>query len=172
MRKPRSDSKLLNLPQAKKDQILDWIEEGQSYASVLQLIAGELGIRSSSGALSGFYQQEMPKRLTLRRVDALHVASEIVAEAKKRPAQFNEATTEKIAQTAFELAISPQSSPKVVKTFFDLVLKSREQDLDARRVALMEQRAAQAEKAQGVMSDSKLTESEKQTRLRQIFGAA
>jgi hypothetical protein len=172
VRKPRSDSKLLNLPEEQRDQILDWIRgrptvHGRARDGAKRIWRAMCGL-----GVYGFYQQEAPKAFIKRRLQSLGIAQQIAEDAKKRPAQFSAATTEQIAQIAFELSINPKATPADIKTFYDLLLKSRDQDLEARRVSLMEQKAAQAEKAQGVMSDSKLTESEKQTRLRQIFGAA
>lgn len=172
MRKPRSDSKLLNLPEEQRDQILDWIKEGQPYTAVREMVQKEFGVRCAVSAFTSFYQQEAPKALIKRRLQSLGIAQQIAEDAKKRPAQFSAATAEQIAQIAFELSINPKATPADIKTFYDLLLKSRDQDLESRRVSLLEQKAAQAEKAHGVMSDSKLTETEKQTRLRQIFGAA
>lgn len=172
MRKPRSDSKLLNLPGEQKDQILDWMIGGQSLASVRTLVRDQFGITSSESSLSGFWQQEAPKRFIKQRMKSLSVAREIANEAQKTPSMFDAAMVDRLSQLAFELSITPGADPDTVKAFVMMVLKARDQDLESRRVALLEEKAKQAEKAAGVVSDSKLSEAEKQTRLKQIFGAA
>src|SRR6266496_78470 len=172
MRKTRSDSKLLNLPDEKKDPILDWMLGGMSYTAVREMVAKEFGIKSSPAALSAFYAQEAPKRFIKQRLKSLSVAAEIADEAQKTPSMFAPATIERMQQLAFEQSITPGADPDTVKSFFMMMLKARDQDLESRRVALLEEKAKQAEKASGVVTDSKLTPEEKQIRLKQIFGAA
>jgi hypothetical protein len=170
MRKPRSDSKLLNLPDERKSEILDLLDTpGVSLKDARAALARDFGIQSSPASLSHFYSQEKAKRVIARRVESLSVASQIAAEANSRPEQFTRAMTEQIAQIAFELSINPNSSPKDIKTFFDMVLKAGEQDISRRRVALLEQKATQAKETLG---DSKLSDAERVQRMKQIFGAA
>lgn len=172
MRKPRSDSKLLNLPDEQKSEILDLMERGLSYKEVRAVLEKDFGIKSSPSSLSGFYSQEKAKRVVMQRLQSLSIAREISDEAKARPAVFDAAMVERISQLAFEISIQSNADPDVVKQFFSMVLKARDQELESRKVALLELKAAQAEKAAGVIGDSKLSEPEKAQRLRQIFGAA
>lgn len=172
MRKPRSDSKLLNLPEEKKQQILDWMVAGQSMAAVRELVNGEFGFTVSVSSLSGFWQIEAPKHFIRQRLKSHSVASELAAEARKAPTMFDAAMVDRISQFAFELSITPGADPETVKAFVMMVLKAREQDLAARRVALLEEKAKQAEKAAGVVGDTTLSDEEKQRRMRQIFGVS
>jgi hypothetical protein len=172
MRKPRSDSKLLNLPEEQRDEILQMMLSGQPYHVVQKLIAGDpFKLSVSLSSLSSFYGHEAPKRLIQNRLNALRIASEIKTEAEKNPGRFDAATIEALTQRAFEIAINPTAAADDVSKLFSLVLKSRDQDLAARRLKVLEDKAKQADKAKDV-SDSPLSAEEKQTRLKQIFGAA
>jgi hypothetical protein len=172
MRKPRSDSKLLNLTEEQKDEILDLMETGQSYKDLSGAIEKEFGVRSSPAALSYFYSQEKAKRVVKQRLQSLSVAHEISEEAKKRPSLFDAAMIERISQLAFELSIAPKADPDVVKQFFYMVLKARDQEIQSRKLTLLEEKANQADQAKKTLGDGKLTPEQKQTRLKQIFGAA
>lgn len=173
MRKPRSDSKLLNLPEEQRDELLDLMLSGQPYHAVQKILAADpFNVAVSLSSLSSFYAHEAPKRMTERRLGALRIAHEIAEEAQKRPSQFDAATIEALTQKAFELAISPTSPAKDVKSLFMLVLKSRDQDLKERQIVLLETKAKQAEEAAGVTNDSTLSDEEKARRMRQIFGVA
>ena len=171
MRRPRSDSKLLNLPEDRRIEILNLMETGMSYKDLRAAVEKDFGVRCWPSTFSDFYRQEKAKQIINRRIASLSVAHEIAEEAKKRPAQFDSATVDHMSQIAFELAINPQASPKDIKTFFNMVLKARDQDLESRRVALLEEKAKQADKAKDVI-ESELTPEQKALRLKQIFGAS
>jgi intein-encoded DNA endonuclease-like protein len=74
MRKPRSDSKLLNLPEEQRGEILDLMETGLSYKELRGAIHKEFGERCSPALLSHFYRREKAKRLINRRLDSFWVA--------------------------------------------------------------------------------------------------
>lgn len=172
MRKPRSDSKLLNLPEEQRDQLLDMLLSGQPYHAVQKVLQGDpFKVSVSLSSLCSFYGSEAPKRLTERRLGALRVAHEIAEEARKHPGQFDTATIEALTQKAFELAISPTSPAKDVKSLFMLVLKSRDQSLKERQIVLLEEKAKQADEANKIAGDTKLSPSEQLQRLKNVFGA-
>lgn len=170
MKKTRSDAKLDHLPEEQKAQVIDWLLAGLPYHKVRELIREQFAVATSIGALSGFYQREAVPVLLARRRRAAGVADEIAAEARKAPGAFDEATIDALRQKVFELALAPGADAREIKALFSLVLKARDQDLEARRVALLEKKAAQADEAAKVTADTALSPEEKARKYREIFG--
>src|ERR1041385_9105024 len=111
MRKIRSDSKLLNLPEEQRTEILNLMESGISYKELKPLLEKEFGIRSSFSSLSDFYSLEKGKRLVEQRLRSLAVAQSVSEEAQKRPSMFIVSAVEQFSQLAFELSIQQKSDP-------------------------------------------------------------
>jgi hypothetical protein len=169
MNKPRSDAKLLNLPEEQHAQLVEWLLSGLPYHQVKLLVKKQFEIDTSLGALSAFYQDCCSAVLLARRQQAVSTADEIAAAASAMPGQFDQATIDALKQKAFELSIQPFANPKDVKAIFSLVLKARDQDLEARRIAVLEAKAKRADEAEQVVRED-LTPEEKEARLKGIFG--
>lgn len=182
MRKPRSDSKLLNqdiLPEERQAQLAEWLLSGMPYHRAQELVEKEWGVHASMSAFSHFWEQVCAPLLIARRRKAVRVADEVATEAQREPGQFDQATIDALKQRAFELAISPQADPRDVKSLFMLVQKSMTHELDRQKLELerekfaaLERRAAQAAEVEGTVKDKSLTPEEQAERIRQIFGIA
>ncbi len=151
MKKPRSDAKLLNLPEESQAQLVEWLLSGVPYHKARDLVEKEFHVRTSLAALSAFWDAACASALIARRQQAVSTADEIAEEAKSRPGQFDAATLDAIKQKAFELSLNPQAAPKDVKSLFMLLLKARDQELKnkdieikLRRLEMIERNAAQA----------------------------
>lgn len=169
MSKPRPDAKLLNLPEEAQAQIAELLLAGTPYHAALKVIEEQFGVKSSMGALSNFWSKVCEPALLARRRRAVSTADEVATEAAATPGRFDAATIDALKQRAFELSIQPGVNPKDVKNIFALVLKARDQDLTERRVKLLEQKAAQADAAAGVMNNAALSEEQKAARMKEIF---
>lgn len=150
MRKPRSDSKLMQLDDGQQSQLVEWLLNGVPYHEARKLVQKEFGVSCSLSALSGFYQAVCAPHILRRRDQAVSMADEVANAAQSTPGKFDQATLDAIRQKAFELAISPMASPKDVKALFMLLQKSRDQDLqdqkiqlETRRVTILESKLAQ-----------------------------
>jgi hypothetical protein len=171
-RKPRSDARLLSLPLEQQEQIASWLTiENLSYETVRAKIAKELGVQTSAGALHSFYSTFAAGWKYSR------AKGEADAFAQLLDGRFDEATTKRVQQLAFECLAGPQPDLKAAKTLIKIVgdthkltLQQQRLELDARKVALLEKKAAQADEAKAVTDDSALTAEEKLARMRQIFG--
>jgi hypothetical protein len=126
--KPRSDSKLKNLPEERQAQLADWLLSGLPYHQVREMIAKEFGVTTSLGALSVFYGEIVGPEILARRRRAVSTADAVAKEASREPGRFDQATIDALKQRAFELSIAPQADPRDVKNLFALVLKARDQD--------------------------------------------
>ncbi|MCX6994150.1 MAG: hypothetical protein NT011_13550 [Kiritimatiellaeota bacterium] len=140
MKKPRSDSKLLNLPEEKQAQLAEWLLSGVPYHQALKLIEKEFQLTTSFAALSAFWTDVCTPALLARRQQAVTTADSVAADAKKMPGNFDAATIDAIRQKAFELSVSPQAAPGEVKALFMLLLKSRDQELKKDQLLLDKQR--------------------------------
>lgn len=151
MRKPRSDAKLLQMPEEHQAQLVEWLLSGVPYHRAREMLEKEFGLNTSLAALSAFWDEVCTPALLARRQQAVTTADELAQEARAKPGSFDAATIDAIRQKAFELAVSPLAAPRDVKSLFMLLLKSRDQDLKnqdieikLRRLELLEKNAAQA----------------------------
>ncbi|HUS37355.1 MAG TPA: hypothetical protein VM680_18555 [Verrucomicrobiae bacterium] len=137
MRKNRSDSILLNLPEEQQAQLAEWLLSGVPYHKAKELLEKEFSVSFSSlSVFKPFWEQVCVPALLARRSRAVQTADEVSTAAKSRPGQLDAATVDALKQKAFELAISPGADPDAVKSVFSLVLKARDQDLDAEKLKL------------------------------------
>lgn len=136
MRKTRSDSKLLNLPEEQQAQLAEWLLSGMPYHRAKETVSKEFGIEVSLQALSRFWQEVCAAQLVLRRKRAVETAEAVAQEAAQRPGQFDSATIDALKQKAFEICINPQASPEDVRALMSLVLKAQDQQMARERLQL------------------------------------
>jgi hypothetical protein len=127
---------LLNLPEEAQHAIIDRMLNGNTYLQVKDYILEKYQIETSAAALSKFWETMAAPVLLARRHRAVETADEIADEAIARPGKFDAATIDALKQKAFELAIAPGADPRDVKSLFMLVLKARDQEIDAQTLAL------------------------------------
>ena len=151
MKKPRSDSKLANLPEKVQDEIFEWCKQG--YEVARDLCKAKRGLSVSGRCLSDWYHwRERQEKL---RTGNARVLQTLEWFRKNRPS----ATPEEIRNASF-LSLTLQHEED--KDFQLQLLKEQGRDLDrdlsARRVALLEENAAKAKAAlEGLKSKGGLT---------------
>jgi hypothetical protein len=181
MKKPRADSILLNLPEEQQAQLADWLLSGVPYHQAREMVAKDFKVEVRSlNAFSKFWQSVCAPHLLSRRARAVETADAVAAEAAKTPGRFDQATIDALKQKAFEQAISPGADPKAVRAIFSLVLKARDQDLDAQQIQLdrdkfefdaVEKAMEHAEFIKTTKANPKLSQAEKISAIRQrLFG--
>jgi hypothetical protein len=195
MKKPRSDSKLLNLPAHQQDRIRDWLIEGvgdggdTSYSKVKEQIHLDFGISCSVSALTDFYQRVCaPWRLR----QAADAADALPETAGGLMAHWDESSKALIKQHYFQLLASKNPDPKQLVLFASQVadfargdlereklrtvrqraavsarLKRADQRLSERRVKLLEKKVSDAQKT---LSDPSLSMPEREARMKEMFG--
>ena len=175
-RKTRSDARLPHLSEELQERLIGWMMDGTPYHSILALarkpvVDGGLGTRTSYAALTAFYQQRVHPLLKLKRRTARHIALEIADDLKKSPVDWNTSTIEPLQQLAFEMANTPGVDPRSVKAIYSLILKARDQELESRKIELLEKKAAQADQTAKVLQQPRLTPQEREQKIRrEIFG--
>lgn len=163
MRKTRPDSTIGSLEPDLKDQVDELLLAGHPYRKVQELLA-ESGIKLSLTSIGEYYQRQvLPARIARQNRTAAEL-NKIAIDG------LDDATMQALRLTVFDLAASPKTDAKTLNVLMGLVLKAESLKQDDRRLKLLEQRAAQADKAQETASDSKLTEEEKMQKIRAIFG--
>lgn len=114
MKKPRSDSKLLNLPEAQRDALADWLLEGISYVDAKERLHMDYCVETSTAALGGFYQHYCAP-LRLRRAAA--AADALPELSGGLMADWDAASIALVRQKYFELLAAPFADPKEVAVF-------------------------------------------------------
>jgi hypothetical protein len=172
MRKTRGDSRLDQLPDEQRGALEAWLfEEGVSYKEAVARLQAQFQVTTSLAAIHYWYHRAQARRLQERIVSAAETCETIKGDLQKSAPELAAATIDLVAQHAFEMLTVDQPDPKQVKSFLTVLLKARQQSLDERKVALLEQRAHQAEEAEKV-AGSDLSPEEQAKRIREIFAKA
>ena len=181
---PRADAKLQNLPDAALEELwrLRHPEEGGT-KSTLESIAAHMpamhGCSISLAALSGFYRWLDLKRRMDQRNDLIDqllrdaaAAPDATPEKIERRAQvlfMTEAVARQDLKGFASIAAIGQNRVKLDQNKETLKLNKERVGHDERKLKLLEDKAAQADKASAVTHDGKLTDAEKAAELKRIF---
>lgn len=170
MRKPRSDAVLLNLPEEQQCKLADWLLSGVPYHEAKILAEKEFGVSLKSlSPFKEFWAQVCEPLLLLRRSRTGGAANQRAAEAERNPMQFDRATMDALGQKAFEVISNPSAKANEIRALLGLFLKARDQDMEDRRIKLLEADAAKAQAAEKV-TKSEMTPEEKAAAMKRIFG--
>lgn len=170
--KPRPDSVLKNLPPAQQDALFAWLTaENITYAEARKRLAEQFSVRTSPAALSAYYSSVVVPR---KYAEARGLADDL---AKLAEGSFDPATTKRLQQLLFEMSVSNRVDLKAIKTLAKIVgdshkltLAQSRLELDKRKVKILEAKAAQADEAQGIAGNKKLSSEEKERRIKAVFG--
>lgn len=144
MRKPRSDSKLKNLPQGTRDKIIAWCAMDGGLAGAREKCRGELKIATSERALSELVRWQAQQ-------DELRAGNDLAIQALEwwRTNRPEAGADELRAAQFFALTMKAQASDDPYLSL--KVLREQGRDMDrllmTRRVKLLEERAAKAKAA-------------------------
>lgn len=145
-KKPRSDAKLLNLPEDQAAQLRDLLFDGTSYGEAIEFVQDNFAVTTSSAAMCHFWKNQCVPRLAERRQGSIRTAAELAASGRDSAAPFDEAAQGVIQQRIFELCLTPAPDAAELKTLSDILHRNRslalaESRLDiARARALLEER--------------------------------
>ena len=166
IRKIRSDNRLAALPEAAKNALMEAADAGASLAELCALVRREHGVRVSVSSLSVWLRAaKAEKRLNASVAIAERLAS---AATDANGGNVDAALTALIKQLALDAALAADD-PEKIRMLFDVVIKKQRTDLDARKLAIAERRAQQADAAEKVVAEKTLTPEERERELRRIF---
>lgn len=147
--------------------VLGWLYSSP-YSVVKDRILDAFGVETSEAALSGFWKRFsgpwLMERMKRSSAAARTLAGELDTEG------VTKATLDLVAQQAFETLANPDGNPAQVVKLVKVLLASQKQAIEERKVALLEAKARQADEAKTVLSDGGLSEEERTSRMRAIFG--
>jgi hypothetical protein len=128
MKKLRSDSKWHQLPQARREEVLNWLfDEGLSYVQTLKRARKKFGVKASISSIKRFYYHVCEERR----------AGEL-ALAVATPDEFKKAASKILGMAAFNVGMDCRDNDgfKKLVPLVKLMQKERRQELDAQRLAL------------------------------------
>lgn len=167
-RKHRADSNLKTLPEEQQSEIITRLNaKGGSYKAVCEWLRAEWDVATSIGALSEFYSwhqlrtQVKEAESDTQTLQELLSASEFGLSAQ----QVQEA-----GNLMFVMRATKQQDAKSYVAMAKLLLQKQKLDVEARKVALLEAKAAKADAADGIAKDGTLSKEDKQKRIFEIFG--
>jgi hypothetical protein len=167
MSKRRGDSKLWVLAPPVQAELYRICSGADGYAAGRAWLQTEHGILIKSDATFsswwGSYPFSLPASADFAQTFELELAKlpEMEGQAEK---------ISRLGQVGFELMALRNQNLEGYATLKKLRLKESEQKLNERRVALLEKKAAQADKAKEILGDKQLTEEEQAAQVRSLFG--
>lgn len=164
--KPRSDSKLDALPAPRRAELRDGLLDGWSYDAARRWLASECRVTVSPAVLTRFYRRHCAPLVRQRTALAAARAEAIGAAAGE--VDWDAASIEALRQMAFSAMARPEADPEEVERLMRLLLKRRDQEINERRVAVLEAKARAADEAKRVLASS-LAPEDQARRLREIL---
>ena len=140
--KPKSNSKLMQLPPHQREQLIHWlVEENLSYEKAAERVETDFGVRTSESALTRFYRSQC---FALRSSEAKACAELISQEVQKINPNFDEATMALVRQKAFEQAYARNGDIKELALLARIIgdrrkQKLKEKELDLKREKFVHQ---------------------------------
>jgi len=145
----------------------------------LERLSQDFNVSCGKTALSKWYRRKAQDRLLEKIVISQKKKNEVLAKYKENPADTYNTLLEVAGQIAFDKAMETdgQLDAETIFNFTKLVMHGRKQameadhlELDKRRIALLEKKAAQADQAKGILESVELSEEQKANRMRELFG--
>jgi len=165
--KPRSDSTLKTLPEVIQEQLYALLRT-TSYAKARAIAREKWEVETSTAALCAFFGwYPTSRRLEIAKSTADEVGKTLRALGN---VSLDDTQIQRATQAVFEAQALKTGDLDAYMGLAKIQLAREAGRRDERRIALLETRAAQADKAEGVMKDGQLNDEEKAQRLRGIFG--
>lgn len=147
-RKNRSDSTIGGLPADVRETIEEMLLSGSSYKKVATYLADDHGIDLSITSISQYYRTQILPAEMRRKELAASVISSMDTEG------LEAAATASVRMATFDLATMPDKDPKKISALYSLVLRAKKMELDARKIAYLEERARKADEAKSILEKS------------------
>lgn len=162
MKKLRKDSKFARLTAGQQAELALFLE-GHSLEDARQWLARR-GVAVSLQSISEYYRLHVLPCKWQRMAAAAAVLNKVKGESVAGAAH------RAVAQRVFELSTDPAADPELLAKFYKLMTAGQAAMQGERKLALLEQKAREAEEAAAAVQSGRLSEGEKLARVREIFG--
>ena len=167
LRKARGDSKLDTLePDALRDLVQGMLC-GWSYTQALDWLWVEHSVSVALSAFTPFYKRHVEPVLRERKQFAA-LSAKTLADMARETEAFDAAAIGELKEYAYRLIRDPNSEPEDARKWMETLIKAQAGQRDARKLAVLEAKAAQADQAKDVLG-TQLTPEEQNRRLREIL---
>jgi hypothetical protein len=166
-KKPRSDSPLKTLPEARQTAIAEFARD-HSLKETRAWLAAD-GFKTSEAALSLWLSS---RRLSAQLAQNESVIEQILADLKSQNPALSEVELQKAGQMFFTALAIEQGDSLSWKRAQEVRLKHEAQLLAGRKIKLLETKAAQAEQTDRVLTNAELTPEQRAQRIKEIYGRA
>lgn len=153
------------LTDAQRDEIFT-LSQSMSLDALCSDLNERFDFEISRQALSVWLSGERLSRKVSRQVA---IANEIAEQARLANGGKLDAAIDAVVKAQALDAIQTANDPEVVADLVKCVLTMRKAEQDGRRLALLEKKAALADKAEDVAKNPKLSEEERSRRIKEIF---
>ena len=153
-RKARGDSKLDNLPEAARDELVHGILTGWSYETARQWVLESCGVSVSLSAFTPFYARHVAPVLKERKQFAALSARTLAKLAKESDA-FDAAAIGELKEYAYRLIRDPNSEPEEARKWMETLIKAQAGARDLRKLAMLEAKAARLDEMEAKAKELK-----------------
>lgn len=168
---PANASLASRLTPEQKEKIAVWlVHDRQTYEATRTRVAEEFGVTTSTESLRRFYSSYVSPWRYAQAAGAAETFGQLMQ------GKFDEPSIAQAKQLAFTALTAPEPDAKAALAWLKIVndaekLKiARERlALEARRVEVLEEKAALADEARGIAEKAELSEEEQGARLRALF---
>lgn len=165
-RKHRADSNLKTLPEELQEEIISRLNaKGGSYKRIAEWLRAEMDVETSIGALSEFYSWRS-LRAQVRETESDTQALQEALSASEFG--LSSAQIQELGNLMFITKATKQADSKTFVAMAKLLIQKQKLEVDSRKVALLEAKAAQADAAKDVIN-SALSPEEQRARLKEIL---
>lgn len=140
LRKTRSDSTLDTLSEPIRAELIERDHRAESLASMLTWLAADHAVETSRSALSTWLARQRTKAMRDALRQTASDAATLVAETAAANGQAVDETILAAARQATLDSLMRGGDPRTAKELLALILKSKAQDLDAKRLQLDERK--------------------------------
>ncbi|HSI84242.1 MAG: hypothetical protein ACAI35_04410 [Candidatus Methylacidiphilales bacterium] len=134
--KPRSDSRLLNLPADQESLLIDQLIAGMGYIDAQAMMRARFQIEVSIPAYATFWKRKCIPVIDARAVSASQTSQAHNAALEANRADWDTILMAKVKERAFRMAMDPGADPEALDYVVGLVLKARDQELKQEQLKL------------------------------------
>ncbi len=169
LRKIRPDAVLHALPEEKQKEVCDLMALHSGPAVSKMLLGWEPPVKISS---TGLYNFAAERRSGRRYAQALASRETLLAHMLMQQPRGSNERAASVADAIFLAETAANGDLEGYVKIRAIMERARQSQMDERRLAILETKAAKADKAEEAMKDQSLSMEERQARMKEVFGIA